>query len=295
MNVILNQAQPLQPEQPSTPEPLALPQPVPIAVPAPAPENAPRPVPPVAAPAAAEAVENSVAMKEETFIHAIPEFAIPSEGYGVMRYIVYSGEQRLEAGRAELSWIFSDGNYYLNLNTKSIDEAVPYPGAASMSSKGHIRPEGMQPEYYSLTSAGRTENVEFIRELQRITGMPDAPFLHPDSQDILSLQFQLAITLVAGRPLEFWLATDRRYELFQFILLDEETLELPAGIFRTLHLQSEGSEMTLDFWLAEDYQLPPVKTRFTNKNGEIYEQAASEIPTQSDDQPAPETEPVQPE
>ena len=188
------------------------------------------------------------------------------------------------------------------MTIKSDTEVLPNPGALVLS-RGNITPEGMQPESYGLKSANRTESAEFIWELQRITGLQQDTYLHPDSQDMLSLPFQLAAALASGRPLEFWLVTDWRhelfqYELFQFTLLDEGPLELPVGILRALHLQSVSNDKTLDFWLAEDHQMLPVKIRFTDENGDIYEQVAIEIPIRDDempdDEPAiPEPDPLQ--
>jgi hypothetical protein len=297
LNVTLKELPPAQPASApptSAPIPPTPPQTTPTA-----PADAPPPTPPTET---LETPPDTVASTSaEENAAAIPEADMAFPGYGAIRYIVYRGDQG-EVGRSELQWQIDDGSYYLLLHTEpSGAAALLHPVTADEESKGHIGTEGIQPDYYRLTSTDTAEIVGFNWASQIIQfGVREAYPIHPDSHDILSLQYQLAHLFsfrnVAELPpsLEFWVAIDKSYELFRFEILGEETLEIPAGIFRTLHLQSVGNNKTFDFWLPQNYQMLPIKTRFTDNNGDIHEQVISEISIDASDEPRRlETDPIQ--
>ncbi|MDR1887949.1 MAG: DUF3108 domain-containing protein [Zoogloeaceae bacterium] len=303
LNVTLKEAPQAQPAEPVPPAPAL---PVPALPEAPVPRPATTSAVPAEAPVFVEPEdpEAPVFVEPEAMDDVPVGMGIPEDGMifptrGEMRYIVYRGDQKFEVGRATLQWQINDGRYHLELHTETSGlAALLYPVTADAESVGSFGTGGMQPDAYQLIRDDRAaETVNFNWELQRIDlGEHGEQFLHPGSQDILSLQYQFAylisllniapldidippleIAIRPRRPLEFWVANDKRYELIRFVILGEEIQELPAGLFRTLHLQSEGGNKTIDFWLAEDYRMLPVKTRFTDKNGDIYEQALSEV------------------
>ena len=70
---------------------------------------------------------------------------------------------------------------------------------------------------------------------------------------------------------------------FQFVVdaldaLGEEDIDTPAGHFRTLHLRAMTDSVT-EIWLALDHHRLPVKIRFTDKKGDVFEQIATELGT----------------
>ena len=223
---------------------------------------------------------------------------------GTMRYIMYLylGNWHTEVGLTELQWEMGDGGYSLYLRTENSPNApLSFPVAADEGSWGHFSAEGLQPNHYRFTREDKApEEVEFAWEIGQIilSGRDQRPRhpIHSGSQDILSLPFQLAYLMsntdaTPGRSLEFRVATSERYELLRFTILGEETLELPAGVFRTLHLQAVSKARTIDYWLAKDERMLPVKTRFTDKGGRAYERVASEIPVEKDEQPEQDNPP----
>ena len=310
LNVTLKEAQAAQPMLPPAapvlPAPPEIPVPAPATIPA-VPVDVPplvEPVPPLEKPPLLEDLDTAVLVQEDRM--AIPEDGVILPSRGVMRYTVYRGDQGFEVGRSELQWQIDDGSYYLNLHTETSGlAALLHPVTADAESRGHFSAEGLRPDRYRLAREDKeSEDVTFIWEMGRIQiGARNPQPVHPGSQDILSLQFQFAYMLApldtvfgarfgARKALEFWIANDKRYELIRFEILGEEVLELPAGIFPTLHLQSVGGNKKIDFWLTNNDQMLPVKTRFTDKNGDIYEQALSEVHFEFDDvQLEPETDP----
>jgi hypothetical protein len=319
LDVFLKETPPAQPvlsPPPLPAEPPALPVPPQIAsVPAPVVENVPSPVildPPSETPftpedetemadtiredgaGIAESVEENTTTQSNDMLR-------PSSG--TMRYTVYRGDQGFEVGRATVQWQVGDGRYRLGLHTETSGlAALLYPVEAYAESMGSFDSGGLRPDRYMLESndGEPAETVEFYWETRQIQiGQRDPEPLHSGSQDILSLQYQFAymvspLSAAIGwhAPLEFWVASDKRYRLMRFDIVGEEILELPAGRFLTLHLQSVSNGKMIDFWLAEDYQMLPVKTRFTDKNGDIYEQAVREIALEPFDDSSPTLPPL---
>ncbi|MDR0735272.1 MAG: DUF3108 domain-containing protein [Zoogloeaceae bacterium] len=213
---------------------------------------------------------------------------------GEVRYLVYRGTQGFEIGRAELRWEIVEGRYRLAslLRTTGLS-ALFYPVAVVSESVGSIGTHGLQPEYYQQTrNKDAPERVEFdhAAQLVRIPQRPPVE-MRANSHDFLSLQYQFAYNVLPGSiaagtrsTLDFWLATHKKYEHIQFAVIGAETLELPAGRFHTLHVQAADKSST-DIWLAQDYLMLPVRLHFTDKNGDHYEQAASEILIEPEDAP----------
>ncbi|MDR2626186.1 MAG: DUF3108 domain-containing protein [Zoogloeaceae bacterium] len=218
---------------------------------------------------------------------------------GEIRYTVYRGTQGFEVGRAELRWEIEEGRYRLTsrLWTTGL-AALFYPVNIVSESVGVISARGLQPEYYQQTrNKDAPERVEFDHAAQQVRIQENPPIeMSANSHDFLSLQYQFAYNVLPGSiaagtrgTLDFWLATHKKYEFIRFVILGEETLELPAGSFNTLHVQS-ADETSTDLWLAQDYLMLPVRLHFTDKNGDHYEQAAREIRFEKDEAQEPEPE-----
>ncbi|GHT92494.1 hypothetical protein AGMMS49545_10130 [Betaproteobacteria bacterium] len=294
-------AQPLPPPAPAVvpPTPPTPPQtatPISAAVPVDEPPPAPIEMPPVEASPETKAMDEAV--RTDEYVIAAPEEVVVVAPGGTMRYIVYRGDQGFEVGRAQLQWELYDGRYRLNLHTETSGVVgLLYPVAADVESRGHLGAEGLIPDRYTLTPLDKNpDEVYFNWEIGQMEMRASDPRaqsrqrpqpVHPGSQDILSLQFQFAYLLAPvenaiGKSVAIWVTNDKRYEQIRFEVLGEEVLELPAGVFPTLHLQSVGGNKKIDFWLTNNYQMLPVKTRFTDKKGDIYEQAVSEIVIDND-------------
>ena len=96
------------------------------------------------------------------------------------------------------------------------------------------------------------------------------------TQDILSLNYQLAYLGKLAEGSTIGVVTGKKYERYTLDSLGEEEIEVPAGRFRTLHLRAL-TDNTTEIWIALDRQRLPVKIRFTDKKGESFEQVATEL------------------
>lgn len=150
-------------------------------------------------------------------------------------------------------------------------QAGKSPLRARLSSEGQIHPEGGLTPLRSVLTIGDRERTFTEYAPGRITlGTPGNSRMHPlpvVPQDLASLPFHLAVTF-AGQPMTVFVSTGSGLYQTRFTLVAEETLRLPAGVVRTLHLAGEQFHPGLremvqayDIWLAPDHLNYPVKVR----------------------------------
>lgn len=152
---------------------------------------------------------------------------------------------------------------------------------ALISSEGVVNPEGgLSPERSSLVLGGKVKSMTEYRDGNLRMGKPESMKDYPLSvvpQDFASIPFHLAVTF-NGAPQTLLVSTGRRLYQTRFSLVAEETLRLPVGPLRTLHIAGERFDRDLrqmvqafDIWLAPDYLNFPVKVTGHLNGGEPIE------------------------
>jgi hypothetical protein len=205
---------------------------------------------------------------------------LPASGY--IRFAVFKTSLAIQVGRAEHRWEFhEDGTYRLtNLTETSGLAAVFKPVQVVQESRGRLAPGGLQPEHFSTRKNGRdsNENATFDWSTAEVRWSRDGSSqpLRPGTQDVLSLNYQLAYLGKLSNGVSLNVVTGRKAERHDLDSLGETEIEVPAGRFRTLHLRAQSDKVT-EIWIALDRQALPVKIRFTDRKGETYEQLATEI------------------
>lgn len=297
------------PAPPAPPAAASRPEPKPVKKPArPKPAARPQPSdsPAVSAPAASASPEPAAAGPDSEIGQNLPSTAAAAAAVaaaepappllpasGSIRYEISVGEQNFVIGRAEHHWEFTeDGRYRLSGLTETsglvgLFKAVRFEN----ESRGRLVAGGLQPDSYVTRKNGKdaNENAEFdwAAGLVRLSRHGKSQPVARGSQDILSLNYHLAYLARPEAGSTIGVVTGKKYERYALDSLGEETLDLPAGRFRTLHLRAMTRSVT-EIWLALDHHRLPVKIRFTDKNGDIYQQVATEIPiTASPSNPAP--------
>lgn len=200
---------------------------------------------------------------------------------GFVRFVVYKGLQGFEVGRAEHRWEFSEGSYSLVAITETVGLAAFFkPIRLELESRGRLTAHGLQPERLTTRRNGSetSEKADFDWESRRVTLARDGRQyeLRDGAQDVVSFHYQLAFLGGLAEGVDMGVATGRKFERYRFNSLGEESLDTPAGPFRTLHLKVQ-TDSTTEVWLALDHRLLPVKIRHTDKKGDSFEQVASEI------------------
>ena len=208
--------------------------------------------------------------------------ALPAVGY--IRFAIYKDSLGLQIGRAEHRWEFSgDSRYRLKAITETSGLAALFkPLRMETESQGAMVAGGLQPESYRSLKNGsdNNESADFDWTTAQVTLARDGSVqpIAPGTQDLLSLNYQLAYLGKLPEGSEMGVVTGKKYERYAIDSLGEEEIETPAGRFRTLHLRAMTDNIT-EIWIALDRQRLPVKIRFTDKKGDSYEQIVTEIGT----------------
>lgn len=230
----------------------ALPEPEPV------PQAEPEPAPPAA---------------------AAPDSRLPGKGY--IRFNVYRGSGGLLVGRAEHSWEFSEERYRMTAVTETVGlAALLKPIRVELESRGTLTAGGLRPERFTTRRDDKEtkENADFDWTAHEVTlGRDGRPRAMADgAQDLLSFHYQFGYLADLGNGVGMAVATGKKFENYRFETVGEETIETPAGSFRTLHVRVRN-DSTTELWLALDRLLLPVKIRHTDKKGDSFEQVATEL------------------
>ncbi len=242
----------------------------------------PQALPVAPEPEAEPAMENAPEMPS-TATRQPPEPTRPVlPATGTIRFAIYKESLGLQIGRAEHRWEFNeDGSYRLTAVTETSGLAALFkPVRMETESRGRMAAGGLQPETYRSLKNGKdaNENADFDWSTAEVRLARDGSVrpIAPGTQDILSLNYQLAYLGKLAEGSTLGVVTGKKYERYALDSLGEEEIETPAGRFRTLHLRAMTDNIT-EIWIALDRQHLPVKIRFTDKKGESFEQVATEL------------------
>lgn len=201
---------------------------------------------------------------------------------GTIRYAILKESLGLQVGRAEHRWEFTeDGRYRLTGITETSGLVSLFkPIRLETESSGRLVAGGLQPETYRTLKNGKDagENADFDWSTAEVRLARDGSVqpIARGTQDILSLNYQLAYLGGLAEGSVIGVVTGRKYERYAVDSLGEEEIETPAGRFRALHLRAM-TDKTTEVWIALDRQRLPVRIRLTDKKGESFEQVATEI------------------
>lgn len=284
-------ASPAMPAAAAKPAESRLPETKAAAKPQPKARRLATPRPPAAADAAPMQPEPELSAAAETTAPVAESTPVPPEparpllpANGVIRFAIFMGSQGFQIGRAEHRWEFTeDGRYHLFGMTETSGLVGLFkPVRFENESRGRLVAGGLQPEHYLTRKNGKdaNENAEFDWSATQVRLSRDGQTrpVAPGTQDILSLNYHLAYVRQPESGATLGVVTGKKYERYALDALGEEDIDTPAGHFRTLHLRAMTDSVT-EIWLALDHHRLPVKIRFTDKKGDVFEQIATELGT----------------
>lgn len=153
-----------------------------------------------------------------------------------------------------------------------------------MKSRGQLTPEGLRPEYFAIRRDGHdgSEKASFDWDAMTVcVGEREEQALTPGAQDLLSFNYQLGFISLPKEGASLPIATGKKFETYHLEVLGDETIDVPAGTLRTLHLRAPWTNST-ELWLAYDYLLLPVKIRHVDSKGDSLVQVATQIQLSQD-------------
>lgn len=179
-------------------------------------------------------------------------------------------------------WLMEGTRYVIR------NEASKFGFKAEILSEGSITPEGLQPEQYRLTLNNTLRNyANFDRERDQLVhgkaGAQKVAALTTDMQDMASLPFHVAVTYEGTADRRLMVTTGSSVYEITLRVVAEETLALPGGTLRTIHLQgnrtrSDGTRQEgYNIWLAPDYRNFPVRFSGPDSKGNLLEMSVSSL------------------
>lgn len=263
--------------------PLAGPLPAPVALPA-----APPPEPPAVAaepvPSPRDTVSGSAGdITLEPAARVPVNTALP--GRGRLRYVITRGEGGFVIGQAIHSWEHDGFRYKLKSLTETTGLAAVFrPAQVFQSSEGDITEEGLRPREFRHERGGGsvdTASFDWLFRFVAYAGRRDR--IVGGTQDMLSMYYQVVLLSPKSGIVEMPIATGRKLETYRLEVLGEETLTLPAGERRALRIRTRSGNDMIELWLRTDDGAAarglPLKIRFTDRKGEIFDQLADEADT----------------
>lgn len=207
-----------------------------------------------------------------------PESRLPP--HGMIRYRVDLGDSNFEIGVSRHEWEIVDGRYRLTsiVETSGLVWLIKA-YRIEMESRGWLTSEGLRPESFAIRRNGKEAREKASFDWENMTvrvGDHAEQALNPGAQDLLSFNFQLGYLAHPEAGSRLYIATGRKYGVYQIEVLGDEEIEVPAGVMRTLHLRAPGVNTT-ELWLAYDYLLLPVKIRHVDSKGDSLVQVATQI------------------
>lgn len=179
-------------------------------------------------------------------------------------------------------WLM-EGTRYVILN-----EASKFGFKAEILSEGNVSPDGLQPEHYRLSLNNTLRNYANFDRVQNqlIHGKAGVQKIAPltnDMQDMASLPFHVAVTYEGNADRRLMVTTGSSVYEITLQVVAEETLKLPGGMLKTIHLQgnrtrSDGTRQEgYNIWLAPRYRNFPVRFSGPDSKGNLLEMSVSSL------------------
>lgn len=229
----------------------------------------PPPAPVVAAPPEPQPVPEAAAP-------VVLRIALPVRGS--IRFAVIRGTEGFVVGQSIHEWKH-DGNRY---QARSVTEttgiaAVFKPARVVQASEGRISAGGLQPVGFRHEKLKGTDTAAFDWERHLLSYEGKEVILPDGTQDMLSLYYQAGFLALSAPMLELPVATGRKLERYRFNAMGEEALTVDGKEWRTLRLAAKTGADGIELWIAPELHGLPLKIRFVDRKGEIFDQIAVAI------------------
>jgi hypothetical protein len=202
-------------------------------------------------------------------------------GKGSLRYVITRGEGGFVIGQAIHSWEHDGFRYRLKSLTETTGLAAVFkPAQVFQSSQGDVTEDGLRPREFRHERSGSTDTASFDWLARVVTYAGRRQSVVGGTQDMLSMYYQLVLLAPLAGTLEMPIATGRKLENYRIEVLGEEVLALKSGERRVLHVRTRSGDDSIDIWLGLGPGAAarglPLKIRFIDRKGEIFDQIADE-------------------
>lgn len=209
----------------------------------------------------------------------LPPVAAPAPPWprtGRVRYVVTYGDGGFVIGETIHEWRIDGEHYSIRSVAEPKGLAALRGRTRSQASEGEVTAEGLRPSGFRDQREGREpESAAFDWPAARavFSGGRGEGRLVAGTQDLVSVFYQLA-WLAPRRNVDISVATASRVGRWTFEWVGEESLTIAGGDLSTLHLRTRSDGDATEVWLAPAHGGLPVKIRYTDRKGDVFEQVA---------------------
>ena len=256
----------------------------PLPTPGAAPEAA-APTPPPGPTEAAPALAPETAPLPSTPAPAAMDIPLPRQGRIRFQVLRGEGELGMPLGRSVHAWRHDGATYSFQVVTETTGLVALFRSVRiEQASEGTIGAGGLEPREFRVARNGQpAEGARFDwsgmkLSLRNESGATREMALSPGAQDLLSQTYQIGILGPAARR-DMMVATGKNYGRYVFEAIGEETLATPFGELRAWHVKTPGlpGEQVTELWLAADHHNLPLRIRYRDRKGDLYEQNAVDV------------------
>ena len=152
-------------------------------------------------------------------------------------------------------------------------------------STGSVTGKGLRPDTYDETRNGKPKrSVRFDwdkRRAELVDGKKRQTVdLPDDTWDMASFGYSFAFFPPAGAEMNLFLTDGRRISPYKYAILGREKIETELGSIDTVHvkkIQRPDDPRAFDVWLAPEQHYAPVRIRFTEKDGTVFDSVVTKI------------------
>jgi hypothetical protein len=208
-------------------------------------------------------------------------------GEARLEFEVYRGDS-LHIGETRYHWMHDGTRYRMDTVTETTGLAgLLKPLRIEQYSEGEVGSDGLRPLRFvqdSKQAKPPDEQVDFdwtsSQVMLRSGSKTSMHALTPGSQDMASLWLEIIWRAQRGGEFDFNVATGRRYTPRWFVPDDAPTgLDTALGrlLVKRLQVRAQPGDNQIEVWLAPDLRWLPVRIRFTDRKGDIYDQRVRRI------------------
>lgn len=269
------------PERKPLPHPSRQPRHLPRAAAAPPVEAAPEDATPLTGAAAASALPPPAAVSPAPTFN--PATVLAAQGR--VRYIITRGEGGFVVGQSVHTWQRDGSAYMLENVTETTGIAALFkPARIVQQSRGEITAAGLQPHAVHQEDKKGTRDAVLDWTARQITAADLSAALPEGTQDMLSMNYQLAWQLAALPPgsapppvIALPIITRRAVEIYRFEFVDAADMAYNQRSFHTLRYRTKNGTDIIELWFAPELRGLPLQIRFIDRKGEIFDQRADSI------------------
>jgi hypothetical protein len=198
-----------------------------------------------------------------------------------IRYSATYGERGFVIGETRQEFVVDGGHYTLRSTFEPTGLAALRGRTRSQDSSGEVTVDGLRPREFRDQREGREPEsaaLDWVAGKVAFSGDRGEAVLPAAAQDLLSVFYQLG-WLAPRQSVDMVVTTASRVGRWTFEYLGEETLTVFSGPLATLHLRTQAEGDTTEVWLATARGGLPVKIRYMDRKGEVFEQVAKELET----------------